>query len=515
MFVKTVLSYLYKNPRILFLLLFLCVLIQCSFTYFKFSLIYTDSDQLILWNATRDFSKGIFHGPCFYGQGYNPLVEPLAALPLFLLGMDLYEALPLVTIIMGTSPYVLLAFFLYKKISPLVGLLPLIMLLLLSPEFCMLTSISRGFVTGIFFTVIGFIILASRIKTIFGIVSGILFGIGLYANPNCILLYPLLLPFLYLDFKSSIPKLVGFGVGFIIGLLPIVLNSIYYSRHPEMIVHGNPSLMISFKAFQEVISSLDNYFDFISPILWRFGWISLLFFIMAAWQLWRKNMLMECLVTSILFILIIASFSLEKVSDGANSVFFSGSRIFLTYPILLVFLAHYLLKTASSSQMEKAFYVLIILVAIVTPLKLACFDLFVGNAVKGKNSVVAVTKVADLQSTCRKILDFSDYDLDIIIANSPDSPEQLVTYGCPCLIDEFPATLQPLFERRTWLLNPALIKVHKLILIHGNDKKIWARLRTEDLEIKKSNMKIGWILIKNESGKKLTDVLKETRSGKK
>lgn len=507
---RITLSYLYNNPRTLFLLLLLCVLIQCFVTYFRFSLIYTDSDQLILWNATMDFSKGVFHGPCFYGQGYNPLFEPLAALPLFLLGIDLYIALPLVTIIMGTSPYLILAFFLYKKISPQAGLLPLFVLLLLSPEFYMLTSISRGFVTGIFFTVIGFVILVSRSSIFFGIISGILFGIGLYANPNGILLYPLLLPFIYPDYRSHITKLIAFGIGFLIGLIPLLLNTIYYKQHPELIVFGNPSLKINLGAFKEVISSLDNYFDFISPLFWRFGWISLLFFIPASWHLWRNKRLMECFVTSSLFILIIISFSVEKVSEGANSVFFSGSRIFLSYPILLVFLVVYLLKTTSLVQKEKIFHLLIMLVVIVVPLKIACFDFFVRNAVKGKNSIVAIAKVNDLRNSCMEMLDFSDYDLSFIIANSPGSSEQLISYGCPCLIDDFPPTLQPLFERRTWLLSPALINAYKRILIHGKDKKIWSRFHIGDLEIVKSNMKIGWILIKNESDKRLTDLLVET-----
>lgn len=508
---RVALSYLYNNPRTLFFLLFICVLIHCLVTYFRFGVIYTDSDQLILWNATIDLSKGIVHGPCFYGQGYNPLIEPLAALPLFLLGMDLHMALPLVTIFMGTSPYLILAFFLYKKISPQAGLLPLFVFLLLSPEFYMLTSITRGFVTGIFFTVFGFVILVGRSGNFSGIVGGMLFGIGLYANPNCILLYPLSLPFIYPDYRNHITKLVAFGIGFIIGLIPLLLNIIYYKQHPELIVFGNPSLKISFAAFKEVISSLDNYFDFISPLFWRFGWISLLFFILAAWHLRRKKMFTECFVTSCLFLMIIASFSVEKVSDGANSVFFSGSRIFLSYPILLVFLAVFLLKTASLVNKERTIYVLIILVTIIVPLKCAYFDFFVQNAIKGKNSIVAIAKVNDLRNTCRAILNFSDNDLDMIIANSPDSPEQLVTYGCPCMINNFPATLQPLFERRTWLLRPALTMTHKRILIHGKDKKVWSRLQIGDLQIGKSDMKIGWILIKNESDKRLTDLLVATR----
>ena len=222
-------------------------------------------------------------------------------------------------------------------------------------------------------------------------------------------------------------------------------------------------------------------------------------------------MFTECFVTSCLFLMIIASFSVEKVSDGANSVFFSGSRIFLSYPILLVFLAVFLLKTASLVNKERTIYVLIILVTIIVPLKCAYFDFFVQNAIKGKNSIVAVAKVNDLRNTCRAILNFSDNDLDMIIANSPDSPEQLVTYGCPCMINNFPATLQPLFERRTWLLRPALTMTHKRILIHGKDKKVWSRLQIGDLQIGKSDMKIGWILIKNESDKRLTDLLVATR----
>ena len=227
---------LLTNKHLVFIVLMVKVLLDRINTFFRFSIIYTDSDQTVLWQVSKDLMNGIFHGPCFYGQSYNPIIEPLFSLPFLLIGMEYSTALPLTTILMSTFPFVLLSIYLFRKVDPLVGTIPLIILLLLSLEFGMLTSISRGFVTGLFFAIPGFVLMAFHSTLLSRFIGGLLFGVGVYANPNCILLLPLLLSFTT-SFKESFWKMfIPAILGFCIGAFLIVINAWYYNLNPDLVI---------------------------------------------------------------------------------------------------------------------------------------------------------------------------------------------------------------------------------------------------------------------------------------
>jgi hypothetical protein len=79
---------LLKNSRVLFILLFMLMLFDRLNTFFRFSIVYTDSDQTLLWQVAKDMMNGIYHGPCFYGQSYNPAIESFCALTFLYSGKD-------------------------------------------------------------------------------------------------------------------------------------------------------------------------------------------------------------------------------------------------------------------------------------------------------------------------------------------------------------------------------------------------------------------------------------------
>ena len=99
----------------LFYVLSAFVLVEKMLVYFFFSIQYTDSDQTLLWQVATDLSNGVFHGPCFYGQSYGPNIEPLLAVPFMKIGFPVYAALPLVTRILSTTPFFLLAGYFKQK----------------------------------------------------------------------------------------------------------------------------------------------------------------------------------------------------------------------------------------------------------------------------------------------------------------------------------------------------------------------------------------------------------------
>lgn len=492
-------DWLLKNSKIIYILLFVLVLSDRLNTFLRFSVVYTDSDQTLLWQVAKDLMNGIFHGPCFYGQSYNPVIEPVFALPFLYSGMKLFEALPLATTILGIFPFLLLSVYLYKRVDALKGLIPLIILLVLPPEYSMLTSISRGFVTGIFFAVIGFVLIAYHKSLFARFIGGISVGIGIYANPNCVLLFPIILPFLISERKELLHILIPSGLGFLLGLSSFLFNAAYYSNHPEMVIHGSPGIQLSSSSFMSIIGRLDSYFNFVTPILWSAGWISLSLFVVISIQLWRKKSMPEFFTVLILFSMIVFSFFVSKVSDGTNSVFFSGARMFLAYPYILIFVFIYWLTTLSLSYKRNVIYIMSILALVSFGVKLFAFDYFLNNALKGsKNSIVKVIKVNELRNICIDLLNFSGGNTDLILAISKDTPDQVITYGCPCLIQSFPATIQPLYERRRWLIPNIEENVYEKVLLHSKDTTIWNNIRLDGLKIIKRNKLNGWLLIENQ-----------------
>jgi hypothetical protein len=486
----------------------LLLLIDRLNTYLRFSIVYTDSDQTLLWQVARDMMNGVFHGPCFYGQNFNPNFEPLFALPFLFAGMDYRSALPLATIIMSILPFIFLSIYFYKNEGPLFGLLPLITALLMSPEYSMLASIPRGFVAGIFFAVIG--LCSAFHRSLFSKwIGGFCLGVGIYANPNCILLFPLLIP-LFLKSKKELTVLLKtLFPGLLLGLALIFINGEYYRIHKELVIVGPPKLDIGFTYFMSVISRLDSYFNFVAPVFWRVGWISLLLFVAAGVILWKRKFRKESVTIFVLFTMILFSFFVHKVADGTFSVFFSGARMFLAYPFIVLFIAFYYLRLVSDSARRKIFYILITLSVFSFSLKLIFFDYFLQNELKeGKNKIVQVISVDELKAECRDMIRFGDDHVDLVIANSGDTPDQPVTYGCPCLIENFPPTVQPLYERRNWLMPGMMNRTYQRIIIHGRNKKSWKMMKQDGLNILHADKNKGWILIENKI--KTRDLLEKT-----
>ncbi|MBU2020100.1 MAG: hypothetical protein KJ941_10695 [Bacteroidetes bacterium] len=489
-------SYIFTNKRGIFVLLLVMMLLDRANTFLRFSILYTDSDQTVLWQVSKDLMNGVFHGPCFYGQSYNPIIEPLFSLPFLRIGMEYSTALPLITTLMSILPFILLSFYLYKRIDPLVGTIPLLVSLLLSVEFEMLTSIPRGFVTGLFFATIGFTSIAFHKSILARLIGGLFLGIGVYANPNSLLLMPLLLPFTLLSKEKLFKLIVPISIGFSIGLSLIIINARYYDLNPDLVLHGSPSLETSFSSFMTVIGSLDNYFNFVTPLFWRGGWLLLSLFIIVGIRTWRKGFKKHSATLFLSFIILIASFFFSKVSDGTNSVFFSGSRMYLAYPTMIIFIMVFFVNTLDEDQ-KKIFYSSLILLSMISfSIKIVAFDPLLNHALRGSAySVVQVEKVKELQNTCEDLLRFSENKPDLILANSPNTKDQIITYGCPCMINDFPITFQPLYERRTWLFPHIMDRVYPEVLIFGNRPKNWDEVEIKNL-IKTDTTK-NWLLIKN------------------
>jgi len=487
-----------KHPKYIYALLVLLIVFERIYLFLNFSIIYTDSDQTLLWQATQDLMNGKFHGFCFYGQSYNPLIEAVLAIPFVYFGMEIYKALPLVTIILSTIPFFVFAYYFYKKINVWSGLIPLIICLLLSVEYDMLTAIPRGFVIGLFFASFGIVFINFHQSVIAKFFGGILCGFAIYINPNSVLLFPIIFPFVFQYRKSFFKVFYPSFIGFILGISTLLINNYYYYQHPEMLVHPAPKITIAWSNFETIISRLDYYFDFVNPLFWRAGWLTLLLFIFAGIRLWKFKFRKEAFTLMVVFFLIISTFFVSKVLEATNSVFFSGARMYLAYPFLLIFLVLFYTYTLNQEKSLK-FYSLFILISCVSFLvKIFGFGMFTNHAMQGsKYTVVKVMEVKKLKENCENILKFSDKNIDLILPNSGSSPSQLIAYGCPCLLEKFPKTLLSFYERRTWLLPEINNETYPQILIYGTDKNLWDKMNLKNIKILKKDDNNQLLLIDN------------------
>lgn len=95
-----------------------------------------------------------FHEPRWYGQDYNTLLESLLAAPLVALELPYAVALPVASSVLCLAPFVLLSACALRAGWVVSAFAVLATPLLLPIRYGMLTSIPRGFVTGMVFAAI-------------------------------------------------------------------------------------------------------------------------------------------------------------------------------------------------------------------------------------------------------------------------------------------------------------------------------------------------------------------------
>jgi hypothetical protein len=115
---------------------------------------FIDEDQGIEWYAARELLRGHFHEPCFFGQSYNSNIEGYLAAPLVGMGVPYLYAVPLVTLLLGLLPFLLMALIAWRRRQPLVAAISLMLPAVLSTRYGIITGMPRGFVTGDAFAII-------------------------------------------------------------------------------------------------------------------------------------------------------------------------------------------------------------------------------------------------------------------------------------------------------------------------------------------------------------------------
>jgi hypothetical protein len=110
---------------------------------------FISTDDAVIWHATMDFAHGLFRGPYYYGQDYSPMLEALVAAPFYKIGLPMNVLMPTVSSLLAMLPYWSFALWFQRKGWSSSALVLAAFPLLMPVEFGAMTTMSRGFVTGI------------------------------------------------------------------------------------------------------------------------------------------------------------------------------------------------------------------------------------------------------------------------------------------------------------------------------------------------------------------------------
>jgi hypothetical protein len=466
---KPLLSFVNRKENVLncciLLSLFLLNVLYRIFVLNEFAFVYTDSDQVVMWCGTRDFYLGEFHEPGYYGQNYNSMIEALFASP-FLKWISPAYTLPVVTSFLTFFPYFLISIVCYCKKLTAQSFIIISIPLLLPPEYDFITSIPRGFVTGIFFAVIGSIAVYYPEKKWGFFFFSFLNMIGIFLNPNAVLItLPIGIVLLSINYKNALFYVYTF-TGAAIGAVPSIYTIYFYRQHPKYIVHGLNAVEFSIEYFKQGLLNLNRSFAYVVPIYWGQSIVILLIFAAFIRILFLQKKVMESAAMCILFVFIIVTLGIQKIYEGDETVFFHYSRMFLALPLVIGLFISFL-------KIERQKLVIWITL-------FSAFSFFVYKTMLLEESVsetkktaqypvITSVEVSQIENDCNAInIVCKENNVNLVMIVNIWS-DNFINYGCQACDESFPPTLYPQNDRRTWRLLEEKDKINKTILFIGQN----------------------------------------------
>jgi len=425
---------------------------------FQFGVIYTDQDQAVLWEGVMNFSSGLFHETRYYGQAYNTMLEALLATPLYLIGVPVYIALPTVTVLLALLPFFCLAYVLYFKRKEDAGLLVLLIPLLLPIEYDLITTMPRGFVTGLAFVGIASLWLESKRNSSYYL-FGLFIVLGFTLNPNSILL-SLPLALIYFLKNLAFIRFYFYGLaGLLSGLLAHLTLNRFYSMNPNYELH-RPISEFSTDYFLEGIEKWNLFFGDVTPLFWGQGFFVLIITILSAVYFLRKRKFHYSTVAISLLPVILLPLFNSRLYNAADTVFYSYSRMYLAVPLLfglLLYLLHW----------KKIPRLVLLPLASVVVFKFAFFPEKLDQRLN-ESTYILVRPVQEVLDRCAQLEALSkEHQVDLIIIN--DFGHIIENYTCGICTQKAVKTLYPSYERRTWrLVEDRDVVYSNILVIDGN-----------------------------------------------
>lgn len=441
---------LYEKPVIQWLVLTLVLLTFIGYHLFLllgYHTVFTDLDQTLLWEGAMDMWSGNFYEPKFYGQTHIVLVESFMAVPLLMAGLSPDWALPLVTLVMGVFPFLLLAWLEYRRSGTRGALLVMIVPLLLTMHYDFLLGLPRGFVGGICCASLVLVPLYRYSeRTLF--IGTLCAAIGAVLTPNSVVLSVPVLAAIWWPRRKEFRPYVIVLIAVLPGLAWEAWSQYFYSTNSWFPVWPEMDMGWSIEQWLASLATLDLQFGHLMPLAWGMGWLVPVCFLAAGWAFRRSDPGLAWLAFVATLILIV-SIGLNKTHDGFDNVFLSIARFYLAIPLLLAVLGARLL-----SRSTIAVSVALIAMVFVVPYKMVnAKGEWEAQTMGAAGLPVMPVSVAVLENECNTLDSIAQqHDAELIITGYGPMQDQLSRcYGCRALTgSEFLMVHHA--DRRTWVM---------------------------------------------------------------
>jgi hypothetical protein len=431
---------------------------------------YTDPDQSLLWYAAREFAEGRFREPSFPAQSYLSSGEALLAAPLIRAGIQPYYALPIVSVLLVTIPWVLLLIAAWRRRAWLAGLLVAALPLALPNEYLMLSGIPHGMTPGIVVAALAAFLALTGTGPGRLFVVGLLCSLAFGLNQTSALLTVPLLAHVVLRRKAGLAWLT---VGLAVGSVYPLLTRYFYSTHPAYRFHPDPVFTYSFEDLLTAITHIGRYLDHLGFWFLKAPIVAILALAIPAAMLIASRRHSYALPATLALVLPLASFGLHKAADGSYSVFFAYTRLYIALPLLaalLILLAQDVIPLKWGNKATLA-------ALLITALAAGSFagrslvmerDIRQAVAVNDAFPIIAADRLPRVLEECRTIFRLVDsYAADLVVY----AVNSTLPYACGTLAYGTFATLNPAYERRSWRLLEERGKLRsRMMIVEAGDR---------------------------------------------
>ncbi len=455
----------------------------------QFGARYVSTDDAIQWAGAVDYAHGILRWPYYYGQDYGPMFEALVAAPGIWVGAPLSWSLPAISSALFLLPFWSFALYHHARGQAWPALGFALTPVLLPVEFGMMTTIPRGFVTGL--APLAILPWAQRSGGLFrgALLIGGSVGLAGYLNPNALVFA---LPYVMWFVLIRRPGMLG-GLGLIVGLLPAIAlhlaGQAWCTAHGDAIVHrlGHLGWSVDGGAMLRSLGRMNEHLQWTCPLLWGAEDVLLPGLLALSVLAFRRGDRVLAAVVLMATAGIVASLSLPKVQDGWDSVFFPLSRMFLAVPLLVA----WVLGLSAPARGPRRSLVLIALAASVSAIayKAAVVDRVGAEQVAAQTKWVSVLPFTELEQDAAELGRLcTAHDVDLIVVPIRLGTRvwaQFRAYLHPTLVPELPPTYAYGYERRHWQRTEQGQAVHRTLLVIGGAEERWSELRTLDPRIRR------------------------------
>lgn len=487
-------SFIENKSRGIFLFIILATLIDRVLLLSTFGWHWTSNDDIIFWLGARDYANGGFHEPFMYGQDYNYMVESLLAVPFVWMGIPYAKLMPVITSFMALLPFWTFAHDEFRKKNFHAAFFIAAIPLLLPIPYGIMTTVTRGFINGIFFlSFFPFTRRASNKWIRFAGMSAICTLAAIVNANSLIVAIPLMIMEWVKEFRNW-----KFYVATLIGAVPFLLfyyfSRQYYVHHPEVVLHSlHGGWRMDFHAKElipEALGNLDDMFRYLGLFWWKNGTILPVLLVTAtiiqfATKTYRTGL---AILTGILIIII--AFGFPKVHDGFETPFYSNARNFLAVPLLLgIALSHVKLSVniAKYAGIVLLFIVPVFFFARIFMMSDECkYYTTTKYPPETPLTIITIDSLQQLTNQYMNIAQENKVEL-ICCMNGPSmdiAKAQFICVGGELLHDNFPANYIPQYERRSWVRKEVQGNVYRTILIAGCYPNVVQQMKDHGFQVR-------------------------------